>query len=325
MVKHNKFKPKRSTLVGALALVAATTAVVVPTLSSQSISTIKIDGSSTVYPITEAVAEDYQKEKRGSVQVTVGISGTGGGFKKFCSDNPSVRTDISNASRPIKSSEKEKCAAAGIEYIELPVAYDAITIVVNPDNPVESMTVEELKTMWSPDSQGQIENWNQINSSWPNAPLRLLGPGADSGTFDYFTDEIVGDSGASRTDYTPSEDDNVLVQGVSSDTSALAYFGYSYYDANKDKLKAVAIDGGNGPVYPSLDAVRNGSYAPLSRPIFIYVNAKAAQSPEIKEFVKFYLKNAPKLVQEVGSVPLSDSEYSQGLQRFESGVVGSIQ
>ncbi|MDJ0636483.1 MAG: PstS family phosphate ABC transporter substrate-binding protein [Xenococcaceae cyanobacterium MO_188.B29] len=307
-----------------VASVAAVLALAVPVVKSQGRTLIKIDGSSTVYPITEAVAEEFQIDKRGAVQVTVGISGTGGGFKKFCSQDASVRTDISNASRTIKDSEKEACKAAGVEYIELPVAYDAITVVVNQDNPIDSMTVEELKTMWQPEADETVTQWSQVNSSWPQEEFTLFGPGADSGTFDYFTDKITGEEGASRTDYTPSEDDNVLVQGVASDPFALGYFGYSYYESNRDKLKAVAIDDGTGnAVYPSLETVRNGDYKPLSRPIFIYINAEAAEKPEVKDFIEFYLANASELVPEVGSVPLDDSGYEEALARFQNKVLGT--
>ncbi|NEP40709.1 MAG: PstS family phosphate ABC transporter substrate-binding protein [Okeania sp. SIO2G4] len=317
-LKLNKWK-----LASVFALVATTLVITIPIVRSQSPSIIKIDGSSTVYPITEAVAEEFQKEKRGVMRVTVGISGTGGGFKKFCSLEDSVRTDISDASRTIQPSEIEKCKAAGIEFIELPIAYDAITVVVNTENFVDTMSVEDLKKMWAPEAQGKVMKWNQVNSNWPDAELRMYGPGADSGTFDYFTKEIVGQSKASRSDYTPSEDDNVLVQGVANDPNAIAYFGYSYYEANRDLLKAIAIDNGNGPVKPSLETVRSGEYQPLARPIFIYVNAKAAERPEVKEFVEFYLKNAPQLVKEVNSVPLSELEYQQAMERFKNRVIGS--
>lgn len=307
----------------AAATVVATVALSVPAVKSQGRTTIKIDGSSTVYPLTEAVAEEFQIEKGGATQVTVGISGTGGGFKKFCSSDASVRTDISNASRPIKEEEIEACKAAGVEYIELPVAYDALTVVVNPQNPVDSMTVEELKAIWEPAAEGKVTNWSQVNPNWPDAPLTLFGPGADSGTFDYFTDEIVGEEGASRTDYTPSEDDNVLVQGVANDPNALGYFGYSYYEENQDQLKAVAIDDGNGPVAPSPETVRDGSYTPLSRQVYIYVNAQAAERPEVQEFVEYYLSNATDLVPEVGSVPLSDDGYQEATSRFQNRVLGT--
>ncbi|NEO58327.1 MAG: PstS family phosphate ABC transporter substrate-binding protein [Okeania sp. SIO3B5] len=321
--KVKKLKLKKWKLASVFALVATTLVITIPVVRSQSPSIIKIDGSSTVYPITEAVAEEFQKQKRGMMRVTVGISGTGGGFQKFCSQEDSVRTDISDASRVIQPSEIEKCKAAGIEFIELPIAYDAITVAVHRENFVDTMTMEELRKMWAPEAQGKVIRWNQVNSNWPNAELRMYGPGADSGTFDYFTNEVVGKSGASRSDYTPSEDDNVLVQAVANDPNAIAYFGYSYYEANRDRIKAIAIDNGNRPVKPSLETVRNGQYQPLARPIFIYVNAKAAERPEVQEFVEFYLQNAPQLVKEVNSVPLSELEYQQAMERFKNRVIGS--
>ncbi|MGZ8156162.1 MAG: PstS family phosphate ABC transporter substrate-binding protein [Burkholderiales bacterium] len=247
--------------------------------------TVKVDGSSTVFPITEAVAEDFQKSKKGAIRVTVGISGTGGGFKKFCRGE----TDISNASRPILKSEMEDCRKAGITYLEMPVAYDALTVVVNPKNTwIKSMSVAELKKIWEPAAQGKITHWNQVNAAWPNQPLKLFGAGADSGTFDYFTEAINGKSKASRGDFTASEDDNVLVQGVSRDVNALGFFGYAYYQENRDKLKSVPIveKDGKPAVAPSLESVVNGTYQPLARPIFIYVNTKAAQRPEVKEFIE---------------------------------------
>jgi phosphate transport system substrate-binding protein len=307
-------------------LIAATTALValtVPAVKSQSGSVIKIDGSSTVYPITEAVAEEYQIEKQGATQVTVGVSGTGGGFKKFCSADTAVQTDISNASRKIEEDEIASCKAAGVEYIEIPVAYDAITVVVNPENPIESMTVAELNKMWSPESEGKIMTWNQVNPQWPDAEFSLFGPGADSGTFDSFTDKINDDEGASRTDYTPSEDDNVLVQGVSSDVNSLGYFGYSYYEENQDQLKAIAIDNGEGAVLPSAETVRDGSYQPLSRQVYIYVNAASADKPEVAEFVNFYLTNAETLAPEVGSVALTPEDYQTALTRFKNKETGT--
>lgn len=316
------YKQKGLKAAGIFAAAAASVALVVPAVKSQSGSLIKIDGSSTVFPITEAVAEEYQIEKQGELQVTVGVSGTGGGFKKFCSEEEAVRTDISNASRQIKEEEMAMCEAAGVEYIEIPVAFDAITVVANPENPIESMTVEELNQIWAPESEGEITSWSQVNSEWSDEDFILYGPGADSGTFDGFTDKINGEEGASRTDYTPSEDDNVLVQGVSSDPNALGYFGYSYYEENQDQLKAIAIDNGDGAVAPSVETVRDGSYAPLSRPIYIYVNAAAAEKPEVAEFVNFYLTNAEALVPEVGSVPLTAEEYEEGIARFENGETG---
>lgn len=317
------YKQKILNTVGILTVAGVITALVTPVAKSQDGSLIKIDGSSTVYPITEAVAEEYQIENQGATQVTVGVSGTGGGFKKFCSEDAAVRTDISNASRQIKEEEMAMCEAAGVEYIEIPVAYDAITVVANPENPIESMTVEELNQIWGPESEGQITNWSQVNPEWPDAEFSLFGPGADSGTFDGFTDKINGDEGASRTDYTPSEDDNVLVQGVSSDPNALGYFGYSYYEENQDQLKAIAIDNGEGAVVPSVETVRDGSYQPLSRPIYIYVNADSANKPEVAEFVEYYLTNAEALVPEVGSVPLTAEDYQKGIARFQNGETGT--
>jgi len=270
---------------------------------------VKIDGSSTVFPITEAVAEEFQKEKKGTVNVTVGISGTGGGFKKFCRGE----TDISGASRPILQKEMDACKEAGIQYIELPVAYDALTVVLNPKNDwVKSLSVEELKRMWEPGAQGKVKSWKQVNATFPDKPIKLFGAGADSGTFDYFTEAIVGKAKSSRGDYTASEDDNVLVQGVSGDVGGIGYFGYAYYEANQGKLRAAPIvaKAGAPAVSPSPETVMNGSYQPLSRPIFIYVNATAAAfKPEVKEFVNFYLKNAPELVKEVKYVPLPEHEY----------------
>ena len=281
---------------------------------------VKIDGSSTVYPVTEAVAEEFQKSKRGTIKVTVGISGTGGGFKKFCRGE----TDISDASRPILKQEMDVCKQAGIEYVELPVAFDALTVMVNPKNNwTPSMTVAELKKIWEPAAQGKIMNWNQIRSSWPDAPLKLYGAGADSGTFDYFTEAITGKAKASRGDFTASEDDNVLVQGIANDRNALGFFGFAYYAENQDKLKAVAVDGGKGPVLPSAKTVEDGTYQPLSRPIFIYVSKKSLGKPEVKEFVEFYLKNAPKLVKQVKYVALPAKAYTVGLRRVKAVKVGT--
>jgi phosphate transport system substrate-binding protein len=284
---------------------------------------VKIDGSSTVYPISEAVAEEFQKSKRGAVRVTVGISGTGGGFKKFCRGE----TDISDASRPILEKEMKACAEAGIKYVELPVAFDALTVVINPKNSwVKELKVEELKKMWEPLAQGKITHWNQVNPSWPNAPLKLFGPGADSGTFDYFTDAINGKEKASRGDFTASEDDNVLVQGVSRDVHAIGYFGLAYYVENKDKLKAAPIvnKGATEAIVPSLETVMNGTYQPLARPIFIYVSDKGMRRPEVREFVQFYLRNASKLVKEVGYVPLAAKHYEMALKNFTEQKLGTV-
>lgn len=304
---------------GMVAAIAAISSTVVPAaFSQQSAPVIRIDGSSTVYPVTEAAAEQFQKQQGGKIRVTVGISGTGGGFKKFCRGE----TDISNASRPILAKEIEECKKNNIQYIELPVAYDAMTVVINPQNSwAKSLTVEELKKMWEPDSK--INNWSQVRSGFPNLPLKLFGPGADSGTFDYFTEAINGKAKASRKDYTASEDDNVLVQGVTRDRGALGYFGYAYYVENKNKLKAVAIDNGKGPVMPSDKTVLNGTYQPLSRPIFIYVNANSAKRPEVRQFVTYYLSNGPAIVKKAKYVPLPSSAYKAILAKFDKNQVGT--
>lgn len=282
---------------------------------------IQIDGSSTVFPITEAVAEEFQQAKKGKIKVTVGISGTGGGFKKFCRGE----IDISDASRPITSKEMADCKEAGIDYVELPVAFDALTVVINPKNEwAGTMSVAELKKIWEPAAQGKVTNWNQIRANWRNAPLRLFGAGADSGTFEYFTEAIVGKAKSSRSDFTASEDDNVLVQGVSTDRNALGYFGFAYYAENQNKLKAVAIDAGKGAVAPSAKTVEDGTYQPLSRPIFIYVSKKSMSKPEVKEFVEYYMSNAPSLVKEVKYVPLPAKAYAMASDHFKKGRTGTV-
>jgi len=284
---------------------------------------IKIDGSSTVYPITEAVAEEFQKAKKNAIKVTVGISGTGGGFKKFCRDE----TDVSNASRPITKSEMELCKAAGVEYVEMPVAFDALTVVINPKNAfLKQATVEEMKMLWEPAAQGKITKWNQINPAWPDAPIKLFGAGADSGTFEYFTEAMVGKAKSSRGDYTASEDDNVLVQGVSRDVNAIGYFGYAYYAENKAKLKALPIVNPKTgkAVEPSAANVENGTYAPLSRPIFIYVKAKSLEKPEVKEFIEFYMKNGATLTKEVKYVPLPASAYTGNVEHMKKKKLGTV-
>ncbi len=284
---------------------------------------VKIDGSSTVYPITEAVAEEFQKAKKNAIKVTVGISGTGGGFKKFCRGE----VDIANASRPILKKEMDACKEAGIEYIELPVAFDALTVVMNPKNAfLKEMTVEQLKAIWEPAAQGKITKWNQVNPAWPDAPIKLFGAGSDSGTFDYFTEAIVGKAKSSRGDYTASEDDNVLVQGVSRDVNAIGYFGYAYYAENTAKLKAVPIveKAGKPGVLPSEETVLKGSYQPLSRPIFIYINPKSLDKPEVKEFVEFYMKNASKLTKEVKYVPLPPKAYTVNMEHVDKKKKGTV-
>lgn len=282
---------------------------------------VKIDGSSTVYPITEAVAEDFQIARKGKIRVTVGISGTGGGFKKFCR----AETDIVNASRPILKKEMDDCKAAGVQYVEMPVAYDALTVVVNPRNDwIKTITVADLRKIWEPAAQGRIMRWNQVNPAWPDAEIKLYGPGADSGTFDYFTEAIVGKAKSSRGDFTASEDDNVLVQGVASDRNALGFFGFAYYVENQKKIRALAVDGGRGGILPSVKTVEEGSYQPLSRPIFIYVNIKSAQRPEIRDFVEFYMRNAATLVKEVKFFPLPAKVYTVNLEHLEKRKVGTV-
>ena len=275
---------------------------------------IKLDGSSTVYPISEAVAEEFQNKTK--IKVTVGESGTGGGFKKFCRGE----TDISDASRPILQKEIDACKEAGVQYIELPIAYDALTVVVNAKNDwIKSISVEDLNKIWAPGSS--IKNWKQLNAAYPDKPMGLYGPGTASGTFDYFTEAINGKAKSSRSDYTPSEDDNVLVTGVAGNQGGLAYFGYAYYVENQDKLKALSIIAKPGApaVLPSPESVKDGTYQPLARPLFIYVNATAAAfKPEIKAFVNFYLENAPKLVKEVKYVPLPTDDYAAVSAHFKS-------
>jgi len=284
---------------------------------------VKIDGSSTVYPITEAVAEEFQAAKRGAIRVTVGISGTGGGFKKFCRGE----IDISGASRPILKKEMDACREAGIQYVELPVAYDALTIVVNPQNDwLKSITVDELKKIWEPGAQQNVTKWNQINPAWPDQALKLFGPGADSGTFDYFTEAVVGKAKSSRGDFTASEDDNVLVKGVTMDKGALGYFGYAYYAENSKKLKAVPVVAAAGKpgVSPSPETVKTGTYQPLSRPVFIYISAKSLDKPEVKEFVDFYLNQASALVPAVKYVALPEKAYQVAKDHVAKKKLGTV-
>lgn len=306
--------------IASLAALAAIALGSVPHIAAA--QTIKVDGSSTVFPITEAVAEEFQISKKGKIHVTVGIAGTGGGFKKFCRGE----TDISDASRPISAAEMAVCAQAGIKFIELPIAYDALTLVVNPKATwIDQITIAELKKMWEPAAQGVVTKWNQVNSKWPNAPLKLYGPGSDSGTFDYFTEAVNGKAKSSRGDFTASEDDNVLVQGVEADVNAMAYFGYAYYAPNAGKMKALKIVNSAGQaITPSEAAVLDGSYNPFSRPLFIYVSAESAKKPEIKEFVEFYLSKGAKYVKEVKYVPFVDAAYQTALGHFRNGKLGSV-
>ncbi|WP_207496043.1 PstS family phosphate ABC transporter substrate-binding protein [Aridibaculum aurantiacum] len=281
---------------------------------------ISIDGSSSVYPITEAVAEEYRND-HSDIRITVGVSGTGGGFKKFARGE----TDISNASRPISKSEIEACKKNNIQFIEIPVAYDGLAVVVSPANDfVDYLSVDELKKIWEPAAQEKIKSWKQVRSSFPDVPLRLYGAGTSSGTYDYFTEAIVGKSKSSRGDYTASEDDNVLVQGVSSDKGSLGYFGLAYYEENKQRLRLVPIDNGKERVLPNDSTISNGKYIPLSRPEFIYVNARSAGSQVIKDFIRFYMEQAPALVREIGYVPLQPEAYQLSYERFLKNKQGSM-
>ena len=278
--------------------------------------TIKVDGSSTVFPVTEAVAEEFRTAQP-KVKVTIGVSGTGGGFKKFSRGE----TNISNASRPIKDKEKKACAENNINYLELEVAYDGLAVLVNPANDwVDNFTLEELKKIWEPAAQGKIMKWNQIRPEWPNEEIHLFGPGVASGTYDYFTEAIVGKSGSSRGDFTASEDDHVLVQGIAGDKYSLGFFGLAYYSENKDKLTLIGVNNGEEVVKPTLETVSNGTYRPLSRPLFIYVNSTSVKSPEVIEFVNFYLENAGELSKDVGYIPLPSENYKKQTENFKTFV-----
>lgn len=280
---------------------------------------VLIDGSSTVYPITEAIADAYNAQANDPVEADVSFSGTGGGFRKFCAG----QTDISNASRPISNEEIAACDANGVRYFELPVAFDALTVVVNPQNTwVNDITVAELKTMWEPSAQGRITTWSQVRPSWPDQPLTLFGPGLDSGTYDYFADVIVGQG--TRSDFVASEDDDLLVQGIAQTPGALGYFGLAYFEANSGTLRAIPVDNGNGPIAPTAENVVQATYQPLARPLFIYVNYTSAQrNPAVREFVEYYLKTAPEVVQQVGYIPLSEEAYNIALVNFHQGEAGT--
>ncbi|SDW34318.1 PstS family phosphate ABC transporter substrate-binding protein [Nitrosomonas communis] len=282
---------------------------------------VKIDGSSTVYPITKAIAKDFQVAKKDIVKVMVNISGSGGGFNKFCHGE----IDIVNASRPILKNEMAECKNSRVKFVEIPIAFDAITVAVHPDNNWSTtMTIAQLRKIWEPIAQGRITKWNQINPAWPNEDFKLFGADSASGTFDYFTKAIVGKSKLSRGDYIESEDDNVLMKGVANDKNGLGYFGFHYYIENQDKVKAVAIDNGKGGVLPSAETVENGNYQPLSRPIFIYVSLNAAEKPEVKEFVEFYMKNALLQAKKAKFFPLPPSAYRIMLEHFNNKRAGSV-
>jgi len=317
-----KIKPKAvilSTLLSTVSFATFLNFFASPVRSSGE-ATVKIDGSSTVYPITKAVVDKFIQKR--PAQISVEFSGTGGGFRKFCN----AETDINNASRPILKAEMEACNQKKVRFIELPIAFDALTVVVNPQNDwAKDITTAELKKIWEPGAEGKITNWNQVRSTWPDKPLKLYGAGRDSGTFDYFTEAINGVSGASRNDYTASEDDQVLVDGVSKDPNALGYFGLAYYEADSQKLRALPVNNGNQPVPPTRENVENAKYQPLSRPLLIYINVDSAQDKlEVRELIDFYLEQAPDLVKSVGYVPLPEEGYHLAQVHFNRGKVGTV-
>ena len=309
MLSRQKFN--RYALAGVLTAAVAA-GVAAPSAFSQSGSTIVVDGSSTVFPISEVMAEEFMAENRGS-QVTVGVSGTGGGFKKFCAGE----LDVTGASRPIKDSEIEACKAAGIEYMEVPIAFDALTVVIHPDNEwADDITVEQLKKIWEPAAEGTITRWNQVDPSWPNQPINLFGPGTDSGTFDYFTEVIVGEAASSRADFTASEDDNILVLGVSRDVNALGYFGYAYYQENQGALKALSIGG----VEPNAETAESGDY-PISRPLFLYSDSAIMQEkPQVASFIWFYLNNVNNEILDVGYFPVSEGKMQENIDAWNTAL-----
>lgn len=288
-------------------------------------TSIKVDGSSTVFPISEAVSEEFEIENP-TVQITANASGTGAGFKKFIRNE----IDVTGASRPIKASEDKDCAANNIQYLEIPIAYDGLAIVVSKENTwADNLTVAELKKIWEPAAKGTITHWDQVRAGWPHEKINLYGAGTESGTFDYFTEAIVGEARSCRTDYTASEDDNGLVSGVAGDKYSLGYFGYAYFFENQDKLKLVAIDdtddaNGKGAVLPTIETIVNGTYQPLSRPLLIYINKVSSERPEVKKFVNYYIDNAQTLVPETGYVALSPEAYKLVKARFETGTTGSL-
>ncbi len=285
-----------------------------PAAGSAGSEAIQIDGSSTVFVLSEAVAEAFTTSQRGGARVTVGESGTGGGFRKFCRGE----TQVQGASRPISAEEMQACASGGVTYVEVPIAFDGISVVVHPQNPASNITMAQLKRMWEPAAERTVTTWRQVNPSWPATPLQLFGPGTASGTFDYFTQAVVGTEGSSRTDYTPSEDDNIIVQGVAGNPGGAGYFGYAYYEQNQQRLKALSIDG----VAPSAASIASGSY-PLARPLFIYVNAEALQRPQVQRFAQYYVANAGRLAQQVGYVALPEAAYAAMAARVRERATGT--
>lgn len=314
-----------------LALILASVAMVTGGCRCKDRLTIMIDGSSTVFPINEAVAEEFLKARRASgeendIRITVGVSGTGGGFEKFCRGE----IDITGASRPIKASEMKRCEEAGIDFIEVPIAYDGVAVVVHPDNDwIQDATVAELKRMWEPEAQATIMRWNDIRPEWPDRPLRLFGAGVSSGTYDYFTAAIVGTEHASRGDFTSSEDDNVLVQGIARDVNGLGFFGFAYYEENSAVIRAIGIDdeddsNGEGPIMPSAETIGNSTYQPLSRAIFIYVREDRVASEEMTALLDFYLNEGRPLMREVGYISLQDSSYELAIERVNRRITGAM-
>jgi phosphate transport system substrate-binding protein len=313
----------KSILITGVGLTAITLQALMAPVSVLSIKVdgfVKVDGSSTVYPITKAIAKDFTTSNP-SAKIEVSFSGTSGGFKKFCAG----KTDISNASRPIRLEEMAACKKAGISYYELPIAYDALTVVVNPKNTwAKDITVAELKKIWEPAAEGKIKRWNQIRPEYPNQPIKLFGAGKDSGTYDYFNAAINGSATSTRKDVTTSEDDDVLVKGVSQDLNSMGYFGFAYYEANIKNLKALAVDNGKGAVLPSRKAVEAAKYQPLARPLFIYVSSTSMRKPEVRKFVDFYMKRAAKSAATVGYIPLPAKGYELAKQRISFGRVGTV-
>lgn len=301
------------------AAAATAVAMIIGTALAQQPFTVMADGSSTVFPFSESIAEAFQTSVSGRIRVTVGESGTGGGFRKFCRGE----THIQGASRPITAAEMAACRTADIQYVEIPVAYDGLSVVVHPSNPVRSVTVAELRRIWEPAAQGRITNWRQVNPSWPDMPLDLYGAGTASGTFDYFTEAVNGRSRSSRTDYTPTEDDNVTVQGVAANRGAMGYFGIAYLQENQGRLRALAVDNGSGPVMPTAETVADGAYQPLSRPIFIYVNAAELRRPQVMQFAQYIARNAAAHARQVGYIPLPASAYQTYLQRVQQRQAGT--
>jgi phosphate transport system substrate-binding protein len=305
---------RRLALAAAVALAACGSGENQPAAGGAGAEAIQIDGSSTVFPLSEAVAEAFTTSQRAGARVTVGESGTGGGFRKFCRGE----TQVQGASRPISAEEMAACAASNVMYVEAPIALDGISVVAHPQNPATNITMAELRRMWEPAAERRVTTWRQVNASWPATPLQLFGPGTASGTFDFFTQAVIGAEGASRTDFTPSEDDNVIVQGVAGNVGGVGYFGYAYFEQNQGRLKALSIDG----VAPSPETIANGRY-PLARPLFIYINAEALRRPQVQRFAQYFVANAGRLAQQVGYVALPETAYAAMATRVRERTAGT--